>query len=306
MYKYLIFISLFALSACTFGQPTPPAPVDWAKAPAPVQSPVGASMPKNAVISLNYTLREGAPDGKILETTKENVAQANNLYKSGSKYIPFEVVLGTSAVIPGFEAGIASMKQGEKKMIQVLPKDGYGEASVTRTVKESEVAPDFTITTDKSQFEDRSIQTVQRNMLGEQGKSVSVGQTLTGWANVTAKVTKIDGDNITLEINNVNNPFYGKKLVVGEKAKKENISFEVKAMTASGVTMRIINGDSPFAGKAFVAWASAPIPGRNGAPSPGDIKILSISGESINITVPNPHPLAGKTLYFEVEVLSIK
>lgn len=70
---------------------------------------------------------------------------------------------------------------------------------------------------------------------------------------MTAKVTKIDGDNITLEINNVNNPFYGKKLVVGEKAKKENISFEVKAMTASGVTMRIINGDSPFAGKAFVA-----------------------------------------------------
>lgn len=160
------------------------------------------------------------------------------------------------------------MKEGEKKTIQVLPKDGYGEASMNRTVKESEVAPEFTITTDKSQFEDKAVQTVQRGMLGEQGKTVTVGQTLTGGANVTAKVMKVDGDNITLEINNVNNPFYGKKLAVGEKARKENISFEIKAMTTSGITMRIMNGESPFAGKAFVAGATAPIPGRDGAPSP--------------------------------------
>lgn len=60
------------------------------------------------------------------------------------------------------------MKKGEKKMIEVLPIDGYGELSMKRTVKQSEVAPEFTITTDKSQFEDTSVQTVQKNLLGEQ------------------------------------------------------------------------------------------------------------------------------------------
>jgi FKBP-type peptidyl-prolyl cis-trans isomerase 2 len=125
-------------------------------------------MMKNPTVSLNYTLREGSPTGKILETTKEDVAKANNLYKSGAAYAPFEVTLGTNSVIPGFERGIVSMQKGEKKMIEVLPKDGYGEASMKRTVRDSEVAPAFTITTDKSQFEDTAIQTVQKSVLGEQ------------------------------------------------------------------------------------------------------------------------------------------
>ena len=66
------------------------------------------------------------------------------------------------------------MKKGEKKMIEVLPIDGYGEASMKRTVRESEVAPEFTITTDRAQFEDTSVQTVQKSLLGEQGRSLVV------------------------------------------------------------------------------------------------------------------------------------
>jgi FKBP-type peptidyl-prolyl cis-trans isomerase 2 len=70
--------------------------------------------------------------------------------------------------------------------------------------------------------------------------------------------------------------------------------------------MFVVNGNSPFAGKPFVVGASAPIPVNNGQPSPGNIKILAISGESVEIDVPNPHPLAGKTLYFDIEILDIK
>ena len=58
MYKYLIFVALFTLSACTLGQTTTPTPVDSVKSLPPVDVPTGASMPKNAVVSLNYTLRE--------------------------------------------------------------------------------------------------------------------------------------------------------------------------------------------------------------------------------------------------------
>lgn len=305
MHKYILILSLVVLGSCTLGKTTPPTP-DVAPTPTNTASVLEPQMMKNPTVSLNYTLRESAPDGKILETTREDVAMANNLYKTGTTYAPFEVTLGTNSVIPGFERGIASMKKGEKKMIEVLPIDGYGESSMRRTVKESEVAPEFTITTDKAQFEDTSIQTVQKNLLGEQGKSLLVWQTLTGGANVIAKVTKIEGENVTLMIDNKENPFYGKKLEIGAVAKKDKISFIIKALTDKTITILINNGESPFSGKPFVVGATAPIPAANGQPSPGNIKILAISGETVDIDVPNTHPLAGKKLYFEVEILDIK
>lgn len=253
MYKYILILSLLILASCNRSQPGTPAPT--ATPTTPVTSTAATiETPKmqNPTVSLNYTLREGAADGKILETTKEDVAKANNLYKSGATYAPFEVTLGTNSVIPGFERGIASMSKGEKKTIEVLPIDGYGEASMKRTVRESEVSPEFTITTDRAQFEDTSVQTVQKSLLGEQGKSLVEGQTLTGGANVTAKVTKIDGENVTLLIDNKENPFYGKKLEVGAVAKKEKITFTLKALTDKTVTVLIKNEESPFSGKPFV------------------------------------------------------
>ncbi len=301
MYKILLIATLFTLSACTFGKKEiSPAPVT------PTPTETSTTMPANAVVSLNYTLREGTPNGTILETTKEDVAKANNIYQSGTNYVPFEVVLGTNSVIPGFETGIASMKKGESKIIEVLPKDGYGEASMTRTIQKAEVAPSFTITTDKARFEDMIVQTVERSALGDQGKDIVVWQTLTGGSDVKALIQKIEGDMITLAIENKENPFYGKKLVVGATAQKDKITFTVKALTDTGVTLDIINGDSPFSWKEFVAGATAEFPGQGGQPSPGAIKILSISGEEVNIEMPNTHPLAGKTLYFEVEIIDIK
>lgn len=302
MYKYLVISSLLVLSACTFGKSETPVVTPT---PAPVSTGT-ASIPQNAVVSLNYTLREGSPTGTILETTKEDVAKANNIYQSGTNYTPFEVILGTNSVIPGFEAGIASMKKGESKVIEVLPKDGYGEATVSRTIQKAEVAPEFSITTDRARFEDTITQTVTRSALGDQWVNITVGQTLTGGQDVTAKVTAIDGDNVTLAIANKENPFYGKKLAVGEKSVKDKISFTISGLTETGITLSVVNGDSPFTGKEFVAGATASFPSIEWQPSPGMIKILAISGEEVSIEMPNTHPLSGKTLYFEVEILDIK
>lgn len=198
------------------------------------------------------------------------------------------------------------MKVGEKKTIEVLPADGYGEATVVRTVKEWEVAPKFTLTTDLSRFQDTVSETVQKNMLGEEGKNLVVGQTLTGGANVTAKVVKIDGEMVTLEIQNRDNPFYGKKLTNGATVEKDKIKFTIKDIQEQNITLNIENGNSPFAGKDFVVGATAPMPSLEGTPSPGMIKVLSMSGQDVTLEIPNMNPLAGKTLYFDVEVLTIE
>jgi FKBP-type peptidyl-prolyl cis-trans isomerase 2 len=301
MKKIVLLVSLFALTACM--KPSAPAPT-------PTETPTpqtqGEAPVKNAVVKLNYTLREGKADGKILETTIESIAKENGLYASGTKYEPFSVVLGTNSVIPGFEKGITGMKAGEKKVIEVSPKDGYGEARITRETNKYEIAPEFTLENiDKTRFQDVITQVVQKAQLGDAGKDLKEGQSLTGGLGIVAKVMKIDGENITLEIPNKDHPFYGKKLAVGASATKDGATFTVKSISESGVTLDVKNSRSPFAGKAFAPGATATVTGQTSTEQV-EIKIVSLSGNTVTLDMPNPHPLGGKTLFFDIEVLSVE
>src|SRR6056300_789193 len=40
---------------------------------------------------------------------------------------PLRTVLGQGSLIKGFESGLIGMTEGEKKTIEILPEDGYGE-----------------------------------------------------------------------------------------------------------------------------------------------------------------------------------
>jgi hypothetical protein len=105
---------------------------------------------------------------------------------------------------------------------------------------------------------------------------------------------------VTLDIDNKANPFYGKKLIPGAKATQEKVSFTIKSVSATGITLDVINDESPFARKDFVEGATASLP--TGA----TITVKGFSGDTVMIELPNTHPLAGKNLYFEVELLDIK
>lgn len=132
------------------------------------------------LVSLNYTLHDGSASGKVIETTLQDVAKASGLDKPGSQYKPFQVVLGQNAVIPGFEAGIMGMKKGEKKIIEVLPKDGYGELTQEQQVDKYQLAPEFTMTLEKERFMDNITRTLTKAELGDQGKDIKVGKIITG------------------------------------------------------------------------------------------------------------------------------
>ena len=64
------------------------------------------------------------------------------------------------------------------------------------------------------------------------------------------------------------------------------------------MTLDVENGASPFVGKDIVVGATATTP-------KGTVTIKAINGENITLSVPG-HPLAGKTLYFDIELLDIK
>jgi FKBP-type peptidyl-prolyl cis-trans isomerase (trigger factor) len=75
------------------------------------------------LVSLDYILHETSEDGKVLETTIEDVARNNSIYKDGISYKPMLVMVGTKSVIVGFEKGLMGMKKGEKKIIKISPEE---------------------------------------------------------------------------------------------------------------------------------------------------------------------------------------
>jgi FKBP-type peptidyl-prolyl cis-trans isomerase 2 len=62
-------------------------------------------------VKVHYTGK--LEDGKVFDTSSDKD--------------PIEVVLGEGTLIKGFESGLLGMNIGEKKTIEVEPKDAYGD-----------------------------------------------------------------------------------------------------------------------------------------------------------------------------------
>lgn len=251
-------------------------------------------------VTLNYTLRDGTADGKVLETTLYSVATENGLTgKSETEYTPFSVMIGSNQLIVGFENGLIGLKKGDKKTIEVPPELGYGTGPVISTIPKYQIAPVFTITQDESVFADTIKETVSREQLPEDMKNATVGQVFTGAADATAKVIAADETSITLDIENTNNPFYGKSIAVGTVAETptKDTTFKITAIKGTGVTLEVTNKNSPFYNKEFSVGGTLDLP-------TGKLEILEIKDEEV--VVAQSHPMAGKTLFFDIEIIDIQ
>ena len=68
-------------------------------------------------------------DGKIIDTTFEDVAKKNDIFNNFIVYEPLEFEIGSGVVIRGFDKAIREMNKGEEKEVIIDCKDGYGERS---------------------------------------------------------------------------------------------------------------------------------------------------------------------------------
>jgi FKBP-type peptidyl-prolyl cis-trans isomerase SlyD len=66
----------------------------------------------NWVVGIKYELREKGGE-EILDSNKEDA--------------PLEFVLGSGMIIPGLEAGLIGMNEGDQKLIEVPAAEAYGE-----------------------------------------------------------------------------------------------------------------------------------------------------------------------------------
>lgn len=239
-------------------------------------------------------------DGTVFDSSLEEFAKKTKNYSpdSGRKYEPLSFTVGAGQMIKGFDAGVVGMKLGEKKTLVLAPADAYGEAFTEQEVPVKYFQDVFSETVPRENFKDTVTQTVPMSALGEKGNGLTVGQVIEA-GSVQAKVTKIEGDNVTVDIDNTQNPFYGKKMAVGLKATFEGNDITVKKLTDTEVTLNVVNKANPFYGKKIKEGMEGTMP--NGS----SMKIVKIGTENITIGIPNTHELAGKTLKFDVEVKSI-
>lgn len=250
------------------------------------------------IVSVNYTLRTCTENGTILDTSREEDAKLGGIYMTGRTYEPFQTIIGSHQTVRGFEYGLIGMKKGERKTIAVAASDGYAEERIPKYY----IAPNYTITLDKTLFSDKITQVISKTNLGELGNDIKVGSTLTGGANndIPAKVTKINGEDVTLEIDNSkNNPFHAKELKVGESAiVEEGVTFTVKALEGTGVTFDVVNTKSPFA-QNFTVGATADLPN-------GKIIIRSIEDNDVVVEDISGTDPKKSSLFFDVEIVDIK
>lgn len=66
------------------------------------------------------------PDGTVFDTSDPDVAAASGLFEPDRLYQPLRLIVGEGNVIPGFENGILGMKEGEKKTLVIPHEEGYG------------------------------------------------------------------------------------------------------------------------------------------------------------------------------------
>ncbi|MEI7477173.1 MAG: FKBP-type peptidyl-prolyl cis-trans isomerase [bacterium] len=76
-------------------------------------------------VSVNYVGR--FTDGRVFDTSIEEVAKKNARYNPQRGYAPLTFIVGSGDVVSGFENAIEGMAIGETKTVTLAPKDAYGE-----------------------------------------------------------------------------------------------------------------------------------------------------------------------------------
>lgn len=75
-------------------------------------------------IKISYTGR--IKDGKVFDTTSEEIAKREGIYNEKGTYHPMPVILGEKQIIEGLDDALKEMNTGEEKTVEIPPEKAYG------------------------------------------------------------------------------------------------------------------------------------------------------------------------------------
>ena len=236
-------------------------------------------------------------DGTVFDTSIKAIAEKTPKYNANRDYSPLLFTVGAGQMIKGFDSGVLGMKVGEKKTLRIPPEEAYGTGGTEEVVPKKALEDKFTETVSREKYQDTFDVTVPDSAFKDQGKDIpKVGETITA-GGVSAKVTKAEGGQISLQVENRQSPFYGKKLAVGLEGDFEGNKVKIVKLDEKNVTVEVTNLVNPFYGKKLAVGLEAPMNGQR-------FVVKKIDADTV--TLERAHELAGKTLVFEVELKEIK
>lgn len=191
---------------------------------------------------------------------------------------PLEFVIGRGSMLKGFEDAVRTMKVGDVKKIRLEAKDAYGEEYVEQTMPLSEYKEVVTQTVPANALTGNLEQKIPKEQAQQLFGSAEVG-TKKNIGEATLTIISVTETEAVISINDPKAPFYGKTITVGLKATAQDGSeITVKKITDKNVDIDIRQKQ----------------------------EVISKTDTEITVKVKNPHPLAGKELNFEIELLEIK
>ncbi|RLI75503.1 hypothetical protein DRP04_13425 [Archaeoglobales archaeon] len=253
-------------------------------------------------VSANYIAM--LEDGTVIDTSYEEVARENGIYDPEREYGPVNFTVGVGMLVEGLDEGIIGMKEGEKRKIVVPPEKGYGRVNLSlieripiiERIPYKKKIPRY-LTTSLSEFEFWF------------GKNHSVGEKLFLPAGYYISVVSMNETNVTVRY----------ELKEGDVFKSSKGSWNLRVVEVCNESITVIPdfkvGDTVRIYKYF--WNSTVINIADGFavvrhnPIP-DFEFVDVFNvhwkihfcEDV-IIIDRNHPLAGKTLIFEIEIEKI-
>ncbi len=220
-------------------------------------------------VSVNYILMV---DGRIVDTDIEEVARENGIYSVFRNYGPlnFTVLLGESRLLPEFVKGVVGMRKNESRMLTILPRDGYGEYNASLRYE----VPRYY---NKSAFEK-----IPRSYFEEKNITIENG---TAFEVDSGKFFIADYDNETVTVMYIfeiggsfdYNGFH--QVVTDFRNETYTIMFDVR-VNGSYNTISQVTG------------------------KPAAVRVTNLTNDTI--TFDENHPLAGKTLLFNITLVGLQ
>jgi len=139
-------------------------------------------MQKGDFVRINYIGR--LESGEIFDLTFEDAAKKENIYNPNFKYKPIPVVVGAGFVISGLDNAISAMQVGEKKTVELQPKDAFGER------------------------DQKLVKVIPQNMFKKQNMEPRQGMVI-DFSGVKGRVQSASAGRVVVDFNN---PLAGKKL----------------------------------------------------------------------------------------------
>lgn len=252
-------------------------------------------------ISIDYIGRvEG---GKVFDTSNESVAKQNDIYVQTRKYGPISFTVGTGKVMKGLDEGVIGMNIGETKTLTIPADKGYGQID-PRKINVIPILQSIPANTSLSRIMEIPANTFASSF----GSNHSVGDIVqVPDTNINLTVKSI-GTNISLMFN----------LHVGDKISQKGAPWNqtVISIDDKNITIKPDLKQNDIVQFPNVVWNSTviglnntEITLRHNAIPDKEIKnqlgSTMIHFNETSITIDQNNKLAGKTLIFDVTLLSI-